>query len=492
LQAADSYDQRGPEVLTMMTREPRRGPKPCFGLPSENELDEIHLATLEILERVGLQIQSSEARALFEEAGASLKSDVVKVPPWLVKESLSSAPPAVYLPGRAGHRDLMLGPGRPSFSCVLEAQDLLNLDTGAAEPPDSEALALATKAMDSLEVISIALRPAVTGGEGLRSVADYETMVNATAKHVVLSPENGKSLEIILDMAKAAAGHRRAEGPGLAVSFVSKAESPLMLPESACEVILEGARRGAAVCVMSRLVSGASASPNPGAAMAIHNAEILGGIILAQLAKKGAKVIYGSSPSVMRPKEAKASAGSPEPASMGAAAASLARRYQIPSLIAGARGDSKLPDAQAGHEKTLTAIMPALAGARVIHGLGGLEGGAALSLEQLLMDADFAAMILLALEGLSLSGRCLSLDLADHEAHRHLSPKHQIGPGRGGESSCKLIDRRARASWLNDGGGLDIYQRARACLKEIAAHRRGEPLAEGAKEAVRKIARDGL
>jgi trimethylamine--corrinoid protein Co-methyltransferase len=475
----------------MTTREPGTGPKPELGLPSEDELGEIHLATLEILERAGLQIQSAEARALFEAAGASLKSDVVKLPPWLVKEGLSSAPPALYLPGRASHRDLMLAPGKPGFSCVLEAQDLLDLDTGAAKPPDSEALALAAKAMDGLEVVGLALRPVVTGGEGPRSVADYETMVNATAKHVLLSPENGKSLKTLLGMAKAAAGPRRAEGLGFAVSFVSKAESPLMLPESACEVIMESARRGAAVCVMSCLVSGAAASPNPGSAMAIHNAEILGGIILAQLAKKGAKVIYGSSASVMGPKEAKASAGSPEPASMGAAAASLARRYQIPSLVAGARGDSKLPDAQAGHEKTLTAMMPALAGAFVIHGLGGLEGGAALSLEQLLMDADFAAMILSALEGLPLSGRRSPLDLADHEARRHLSPKQQMGPGRRVESSCKLIDRRARATWLNDGGGLDMYQRARACLEEIAAHRRGEPLAEGAKQAVRKIARDG-
>ena len=45
-----------------------------------------------------------------------------------------------------------------------------------------------------------------------------------------------------------------------------------------------------------------------------------------------------------------------------------------------------MPDAQAAHEKTITSILPALAGASNIYGAGMLELGMSFSLEQLVID----------------------------------------------------------------------------------------------------------
>ena len=473
----------------MTMRASSAGRKPALGLPSQNDLTDLHIATLEILERVGLHVQSRPARVLLEGAGAKLKGDVAKLPPWLVKESLASAPPMIYLPGRTAHRDRILAPGRTGFACAAETSGILNLATGKVERADSESLAMAAKAIDALEVIGLALRPVVTLGNGPRSICDYETMVNVTAKHILLAPENGRSLKTILGMAKAAAGARRSNGLGHPVSFIAKIQSPLRLPEDVCDVILTGAALGAIICVMSSTVEGGSAPPNPAAALVVHNAEILAGVTLAQLARKGVKGIYASNSASLRPKDGMASAGAPEPASMGAAAASLASWYQLPSLIAGGRADSKLPDAQAGHEKTLTALLPALAGANVVHGLGSLEGGATLSLEQLLMDADFASMILFALGGLAIGDRTLSLDLIDDSDH-HGVPRQASLSGRFIPSASKLIDRRAREPWLMDGGGMDMYQRAKTSLEELMKSRKGEPLTDAAREAVRRASQE--
>jgi trimethylamine--corrinoid protein Co-methyltransferase len=49
-------------------------------------------------------------------------------------------------------------------------------------------------------------------------------------------------------------------------------------------------------------------------------------------------------------------------------------------------------DAQIGHEKTLTGLMPALAGTSLIYGMGMIDMGMAVSYEQLLMDAEFVRM----------------------------------------------------------------------------------------------------
>ena len=473
----------------MSTKEPPPCRRPSLGLPSHEELSGLHLATLEILERVGVKIHSKPARSLLEGAGAKIKGDVAKLPPWLVKECLGAAPPMVYLPGRTAHRDRILAPGKIGFTCAAEAEEVLDLDAVKVKRANAKWLAQATTVIDDLPVVSLAQRPLVTEGDGVRSVSDYNTMVNLTAKHVLITPESGRSLGIIMDMAKAAAGARRTEGLGHPVSFIARTGSPLRLPEDACDIILTGAAREAVICVMSSTVGGGAAPLIPAAAMVIHNAEILTGIVLAQLAKKGAKVIYGSSSLSMRPKFGAPSAGSPETAAMGTIAARLASIYQLPSLVAGARGDSKLPDAQSGHEKTLTALLPAIAGANMIHGLGGLEGGALFSLEQLLMDADFASMILFAMRGLAVNERAISHELVDESVH-HAHHASHAAPNRSIQSTSKLIDRRARKAWLDDGGGMDMYLRAKANLKEILESRHGEPLTEAAKEAVSRIAQE--
>ena len=50
-----------------------------------------------------------------------------------------------------------------------------------------------------------------------------------------------------------------------------------------------------------------------------------------------------------------------------------------------------MTDAQSGHEKTLTGLLPALAGANLIYGLGMLESGVTLDYGQLVMDVSSPA-----------------------------------------------------------------------------------------------------
>ena len=66
-----------------------------------------------------------------------------------------------------------------------------------------------------------------------------------------------------------------------------------------------------------------------------HNAEVLGGLTLNQLVRKGAPVIYGSSTTAMDLKIAAASVGTPECAVISGAVARLARYYALPSYVAG-------------------------------------------------------------------------------------------------------------------------------------------------------------
>ena len=106
----------------------------------------------------------------------------------------------------------------------------------------------------------------------------------------------------------------------------------------AAELLASGtsARGGAAVNVLSMAMAGGSSPVTLAGTLVTHNAEVLAGVTLAQLARRGAPVLYGSSTTAMDLRLASASVGSPECALINAGVAQMARRYLLPSWVAGA------------------------------------------------------------------------------------------------------------------------------------------------------------
>ena len=144
-------------------------------------------------------------------------------------------------------------------------------------------------------------------------------------------------------------------------------------------------------------------------------------------------------------------------------------------------------DAQSGHEKTITGLLPALAGANVIYGLGMLEMGITFDLAQLVMDHEIANMILHSLPGLPVNDETLSVDiikemgigkdyLAHESTYRYMKS----------QSQAKLIDRRMREDW-EAAGSLDIYRRAHTKVIEILETYEPAPLPDDVLTTIRSI-----
>ena len=111
--------------------------------------------------------------------------------------------------------------------------------------------------------------------------------------------------------------------------------SPLELSVNACQVIIKGARLGIPVNVLSMAMSGGSSPVYLAGTLVTHNAEVLSGIVLAQLTVPGTKVWYGSSTTTFDLKNGTAPVGSPELGLISAAVAKLAQFYGLPSYVAG-------------------------------------------------------------------------------------------------------------------------------------------------------------
>ena len=61
---------------------------------SQNEVERIHAASMEILAEVGIKVNFKKARKIFQEAGSVIdeENEAVKIPEKLVRQALESAP----------------------------------------------------------------------------------------------------------------------------------------------------------------------------------------------------------------------------------------------------------------------------------------------------------------------------------------------------------------------------------------------------------------
>jgi trimethylamine--corrinoid protein Co-methyltransferase len=132
-------------------------------------------------------------------------------------------------------------------------------------------------------------------------------------------------------------------------------------------------------------------------------------------------------------------------------------------------------------------LLPALAGANLIYGLGMIEMGMTIDYGQLVMDNEFARMIKHVVGGIPVNDESLAVDVI-----------HEIGVGKNflshdntfkhmrSQSQPKLIDRRTREDW-EDRGRTDIYQRALEEARYILENHKPEPLPENVLTTIRSI-----
>jgi trimethylamine---corrinoid protein Co-methyltransferase len=133
-------------------------------------------------------------------------------------------------------------------------------------------------------------------------------------------------------------------------------------------------------------------------------------------------------------------------------------------------------DAQSGHEKTITSLLPALAGANLIYGLGMLESGVTIDYAQLVMDAEFARMVKHCVPGIRVVDDTLSVDvIAEIGPFSDFLSHDDTYKGMRSQSQSQLIDRRVREDWAASGS-TTLYDRALVEARRILETHVPDPL----------------
>jgi trimethylamine--corrinoid protein Co-methyltransferase len=447
----------------------------------EQEIAAIHDASLIILRDVGVQIPNSEVLGVLAEAGASVdfSREVARVPEGLVAEALEKAGKRFILYGRDrarmarfGYGDFVLVSSPGQFSWIDE-------DGGPRRDPTSEDARQGILVGDALEHINIvgALGMALDIPTPIRDVWMAAELVKGTSKPTHVWVANGTTLHYILKIYEAVTGGAEAHRQYPMLAGFVEPISPLRFAETGLDILVTCAQYGLPLFFAPMVQAAATGPATLAGTLALENAEILAGIVIAQLFGPGCAVCYGGIPHIMDLRTMQISFGSPEQGLMAVAMAQIAQHYGLPPYVNVGLGDSKRVDAQSGLERGMTLLMGALAGADTFGHMGIAGADQAASLEQLIVDDAMAAYAKRILRGFAVNGETLALEVIKRVGigGNFLADKHTVTHFRKELWSPQLFDRRDWQSWW-DGGAKTMVQWAREKKHCILSEHSPEPI----------------
>ncbi len=306
---------------------------------TDDEVHEIHLATLEVLKDTGVFVESEEAMDVFDGGGCMVdkKNKVVKFPHHVVEDCIRWAPATVIAYGRRPEDDVALEDNRVSFTNFGEGIMFVDPYTGEHRDTTKADIEKAAKIIDYLEYVETYERAMCSHDKPpeVQALHNAEASLTNTTKHHWLGPVNRFQLEKIVDICAAIVGGREKLRERPLLTFVTCPISPLKLVEHHCEIVMDAAKYGMGVNVVGMAMSGGSGPVHLAGTLVVQNCEILSSLILNQLTCRGSAFVYGSSTCPLDLRTATASVGSPETGMISAAVARLARYYSLPCFTAG-------------------------------------------------------------------------------------------------------------------------------------------------------------
>ena len=306
---------------------------------SQDELQTIHLATLDILKNVGVRVDSKEARDIFAGGGCEVEEDthIVKIPAYIVEDAVRTAPPTIQLCGRTPDKDYIVEKNRVGFVNFGEGVMIRDPETKDYRPSTKDDLRKCSLMSDYLPNMDITYRAVVSQDHPGPSQAlhNAEAIFPYTTKHFFIGPDGAENAEYLIRMAAAVVGGRENLRKRPLISFNVCPTSLLKLIPECTDVVILAAKNGVPVNIISMAMAGATSPVTLGGTLVTHNAEVLSVIVLSQLVQKGSPCIYASSTTIMDMRYTTAPVGAPELGMISASVARLAQFYNLPSFVAG-------------------------------------------------------------------------------------------------------------------------------------------------------------
>ncbi len=450
---------------------------PQFRKLSDDQLERLHHASLEILDRTGVCLYEDEALDLLKKAGLQVdEGNRVRIPPGLVEWALSVAPKRVVLCDRHGRRAMPLERQNVFFGPGSDCPNVLDHRTGVRRPGRLRDVEEGVRVCDALPNIDFLMSICIAS-DVEQETADRHQMramlMNSTKPILFVTTEFEGCVDAV-EMAQIVAGGQEALRRNPLCACYINVTSPLRHNAEALQKLLFLAGRGLPTTYTPVVLRGITGPVTVAGALALANAGELVGLVLAQLKRQGAPVILTGGVNDMLDMRTTGDVyAAPENRVL---CVELAHYYGLPIFGLAGASDAKLPDEQAAAEAAFSLILETLCGAQMVHDVGYLESGMCNSLEQIVICDELINYVKRFMQGVEVSQESLALDLIDQVGPHgdFLSSDHTMRHFRE-DWYPELLDRRNFEEW-SAAGSQTLRQRARERLEEILQTHQPEPL----------------
>ena len=443
---------------------------PTYDVMSLEHLIMVEQAADRILAETGIEFRDDpETLAHWKKAGAKVEGLLVKFEPDMLREILCSAPAQFTQHARNPAHSVEIGGKSVVFAPAYGSPFVMDLDRGRRFGTIEDFRNFIKLAQSSPNFHH-------SGGTICEptDVAVNKRHLDMVQAHIMFSdrPFMGsvtaeERSEDSIDMARIVFGDSFTDENCVILGNVN-VNSPLVWDGTMTKSLRAYARANQAAVIVPFILGGAMGPVTTAGALAQSLAETMAGCALTQLERKGAPVIFGNFLSSMSLRSGSPTFGTPEPAIGSMVIGQLARRLNLPLRCSGNFTTSKLPDAQAMMEGTMSMLAAVHCGANfILHSAGFLDGLLSMSYEKFMIDADLCGALHVYLDGIKVDEDHLAVDaFAEVGPGNHFfGCSHTLAHYQTAFWDSSLSDNEPFEKW-EAAGSTDMASRANSLWKK--------------------------
>jgi trimethylamine--corrinoid protein Co-methyltransferase len=442
----------------------------------EQECERIHVASLEILERVGIDVHDEKARQLLVKGGAKTDGIRVRVPEHMVETALALTPKRMTLYNRDRQVAIRAWAYNTYYGGGSDCLNILDHRTKQRRRAVLRDVKEATVLMDGLPEIDFVMSGFLPSDVDQQIYDRYqmEVMLNHTTKPILFVTPDLQGCLAAVEMCEIVAGGAEAFQQRPFATCYINVTSGLVANAEALQKCMYLAEKGLPLLYIPLNAGGVNSPMTTAGCTASMNAGTLLGIVLAQLVRAGTPVaVPGWNGG---PYNLKTMVGNYVLAEEQGVPTEMGKYYDLPVFGLGGCSDSKVLDQQCGTEVALSLFTALIHGANIVHDVGFMDSGMQGSLPLIVMCSDLIGWLRAATAGVVVNEETLALDVVDQlgPTGDYLSHEHTLRHFREPYYS-QLADKGTHSQWV-DRGASTMEQRAAQQVDQILTSHKPESL----------------
>ncbi|SJZ30323.1 trimethylamine methyltransferase family protein [Selenihalanaerobacter shriftii] len=435
---------------------------------SDEDLNQIHEATMQLLEETGIEVLHEEAREIFKEHGANVEDERVYLTRDIVEDALEKAPSSFTLHARNPENNVTIGGDNTVLVPGYGAPFVTDMDDGRRDSTFKDYVNFTKLASNSnnIDIVGGVLVEPNDVADEIRHAKMLYTGAKYSDKCLMGSALGKKKARDCFKMASMLFGEDEIIDDRALVITLINTTSPLKYDYRMLDSLLEHSKHNQAVVVAALIMAGSTGPMTLAGTLTLQNAEVLTGVVLTQLVNPGAPVVYGTASTVMDMKTANLAVGSAEYAKIIGSIAQLARYYDVPSRAGGSITDSLMADAQSGYESMMTFMSTVNHGINfALHSAGLLENYMTMSYEKFIIDDEILSMVTDYQAGIEVNEESIAKEVIENVGHggHYLADAHTMAHMR----DFREPTLSTRAAYTSDDNLVPAVKRANDKCKAI-------------------------